>query len=230
MEFNERLKKVRSIMGLTQVEFAKLGGVKAVTQTNYERGLRFPTLEYLLKLKTAGVDIHFVVFGEVQEQGALSAMESKLLLAYRNGEFERKKAIEFVAGIHDDDNAKGNKEDDISSHHLEVKEDKKKTDTNLCSTYYLGDVGRNAFNFAFKVMPVISIMIMLFLSFIYILTNAFMPMFSVNSLLANVGNLGIAVSAFILIIGLSIKFGEKLLNYKDSNLVRLRQLRALFAK
>lgn len=230
MEFNERLKKVRSIMGLTQVEFAELGGVKAVTQTNYERGIRFPTLEYLLNLKKAGVDINFVIFGEVQEQATLSDTESKILLAYRNGGSERKLAIEFVAGIHDDNMPQDSEGgSSFSTQAEEIKEGEKIDSNKLFSVYYWGDVVRNAFNFFFKVAPIFSIAAILFWGIIHTITE-FLPLFAGNGLFANSVTLGITVIALLSTILVGIKIGDKLLNYKDSNLVRLRQLKALFAK
>lgn len=230
MEFNERLKKVRSIMGLTQVEFAELGGVKAVTQTNYERGIRFPTLEYLLNLKKAGVDINFVIFGEVQEQATLSDTESKILLAYRNGGSERKLAIEFVAGIHDDNTPQDSEGgSSLSTQAEEIKEGEKIDSNKLFSVYYWGDVVRNTFNFFFKVAPIFSIAAILFWGMIHIITE-FIPLFVENGLFANSVSVGIAVITLLFITLGSIKIGDKLLNYKDSNLVRLRQLRVLFAK
>lgn len=232
MEFNERLKKVRSIMGLTQVEFAELGGVKAVTQTNYERGIRFPTLEYLLNLKKAGVDINFVIFGEVQEQATLSDTESKILLAYRNGGSERKLAIEFVAGIHDDNMPQDSEGgSSFSTPSEEIKEDKKIDSSKLFAVYYCGDVVRNSFNLFFKVAPIFSIAAILFLGITHILITEFIPLFSENSLLlANMGSLVIAMVGLVLIILGGVKVGEKLLNHQDSNLVRLRQLKALLDK
>ena len=217
-------------MGLTQVEFAELGGVKAVTQTNYERGIRFPTLEYLLNLKKAGVDINFVIFGEVQEQATLSDTESKILLAYRNGGSERKLAIEFVAGIHDDNTPQDSEGgSSLSTQAEEIKEGEKIDSNKLFSVYYWGDVVRNTFNFFFKVAPIFSIAAILFWGMIHIITE-FIPLFVENGLFANSVSVGIAVITLLFITLGSIKIGDKLLNYKDSNLVRLRQLRVLFAK
>lgn len=228
MEFNERLKKARHIMGLTQVEFAELGGVKAVTQTNYERGIRFPTLEYLLNLKKNGVDINFVIFGEVQEQATLSDMESRLLLAYRNGGFERKKAIEFVAGIYDENPPSDSDKRDSSNHGAEIK--KNEDNNNLFSTYYLGDVVRNVSKIFSTVMPVFLMAAILFWGVIHILITEFTPLFPEGSLVANLVSAGIAVIALLFIVLGSIKMGERLLNPQDSNFVRLRRLKALLAK
>lgn len=230
MEFNERLKKARHIMGLTQVEFAELGGVKAVTQTNYERGLRFPTLEYLLNLKKNGVDINFVIFGEVQEQATLSDMESKLLLAYRNGGFERKKAIEFVAGIYDENPPSDIHKKDDSNHESEIKKDKNEDNNNLFSTYYWGDVVRNASKLFFKVMPIFLMVAILFWGVTHILITEFVSLFPEGSLFANLVSSGLAVIVLLFITLGSIKIGERLLNPQDSNLVRLRRLKALLTK
>ena len=230
MELSERLRKVRNDMGLTQADFAELGGVKVLAQTNYERGMRVPSLEYLLKLKESGVDINYIIFGEVVDINGLSSIEHKLLFAYQNASKERKQAIEFVAGIYNDDNTPDDNKEDISNHHSGENQNKKKHNNSCFSVYSVGDIRRNAFNVVFKVVPFFSIAAILFWMVIHILTTEFIPLFSEESLFANSISLGIAVIALMSISLLSIKIGDKLLNYKDSNLVRLRQLRALFAK
>ena len=230
MELNERLRKVRNDMGLTQADFAELGGVKVLAQTNYERGMRVPSLEYLLKLKESGVDINFIIFGEVVDVNGLSSMEHKLLFAYQNASKERKQAIEFVAGIYNDDNTQDEPKEDSSNHCSDADQNKEKNRNSFFSAYSLGDMRRNAFNFVLKVIPIISLAVILFWVVIHILTTEFITRFSEGSLFAYFGSLGGATIALLFITLGSIKIGEKLLNYKDSNLVRLRQLRALFAK
>lgn len=230
MELNERLRKIRNDMGLTQADFAELGGVKVLAQTNYERGMRVPSLEYLLKLKESGVDVNFIIFGEVVDINTISVMENKLLFAYRNGSKERKQAIEFVAGIYKDDSTQDESKEDISDHNSNEHQNIEKNNNSFFSAYYLGDIRRNAFNFFFKVTPIFSIVAILFWGIIHILITEFIPLFAENDLFVNSVTLGIAIIALLSIIFGGIKIGEKLLNYKDSNLVRLRQLRALFSR
>lgn len=228
MELNERLRKVRNDMGLTQVDFAELGGVKVLAQTNYERGLRVPSLEYLLKLKEAGVDINYIIFGEVVDINRLSSIEHKLLFAYQNASKERKKAIEFVAGIYNDDDSSDDNKEGLSDHHSCEKQNKEKNNNSFFSAYSWGDIRRNTFNLIFKVVPVFSLIAILFLFSIQSLIT--ISLFSESKFFSNFISLGLVVIALLSITFGSIKIGEKLLNYKDSNLVRLRQLRALFAK
>ncbi|MED9905241.1 MAG: helix-turn-helix transcriptional regulator [Lachnospiraceae bacterium] len=46
----DRIKKIRKNVGLTQLEFGKLIGVKGNTITNYENGLRNPTDAVVLSI------------------------------------------------------------------------------------------------------------------------------------------------------------------------------------
>jgi len=65
MDIGERLKKVREFLGLTQEEFAqKLDTTQAVI-SNYERGARVPTVDFLNRLtKTFQLDINWLLTGE----------------------------------------------------------------------------------------------------------------------------------------------------------------------
>lgn len=58
-----RLRTERERLGLKQVELAKLTGVSRGTQVSYEAGKSEPTTGYLKKLKRAGGDINFLLFG-----------------------------------------------------------------------------------------------------------------------------------------------------------------------
>lgn len=59
-----RLKEERNRLGLTQEDFAAVGGVLPNAQSNYERGLRSPRACYLAKLAKIGVDVLYVVTSE----------------------------------------------------------------------------------------------------------------------------------------------------------------------
>ena len=58
-----RLRAERERLGLTQENFAALGGVRRAVQYLYERGSRSPSLDYLLRVQDAGVNLAFVLNG-----------------------------------------------------------------------------------------------------------------------------------------------------------------------
>lgn len=64
MSFERRLKEERERLGLTQAEFAELGGVKRVSQHLYEQGDRHPDVEYLEALIKNQVDVEYLLFGQ----------------------------------------------------------------------------------------------------------------------------------------------------------------------
>jgi transcriptional regulator with XRE-family HTH domain len=69
--FSERLRAERVRMGLTQGQFAALGGMTKNTQLAYERepdedGYLSPCVDYLLRLGEAGMDVQYVMFGSYQ--------------------------------------------------------------------------------------------------------------------------------------------------------------------
>lgn len=63
MSFGKRLRQARDHLRLTQEQFARLGGVKRVSQHLYEQDVRVPDLNYLLRLKEQGVDVGWLVLG-----------------------------------------------------------------------------------------------------------------------------------------------------------------------
>lgn len=63
-DFGARLREERERLGLTQVQFAKLAGVRRVAQYLYETGDRSPTVSYLLSAKDAGVDLTYLLLGK----------------------------------------------------------------------------------------------------------------------------------------------------------------------
>lgn len=66
INFGRRLKMERERLGLTQPVFAELGGVKRATQHLYEQAATTPDVDYLLRLDAAGVDVIFLLFGELR--------------------------------------------------------------------------------------------------------------------------------------------------------------------
>ena len=59
-----RLRQERKRLGLNIDQLAEKVGVKRLAQSNYENGQRYPQYPYFLLLAKAGVDIHFVMFGD----------------------------------------------------------------------------------------------------------------------------------------------------------------------
>lgn len=75
----ERLKEERTRLGLSQSDFAALGGVKQHAQFQYEKGMRRPNFDYLSALAGAGVDVWYLLTGE---KGArLESSEERLIIA-----------------------------------------------------------------------------------------------------------------------------------------------------
>ena len=72
--FARRLKEERHHLELSQQAFADLAGVRRATQYLYENGHRTPTVEYLVKIISAGADLAYLFFGERSKkiEGALT--------------------------------------------------------------------------------------------------------------------------------------------------------------
>jgi transcriptional regulator with XRE-family HTH domain len=60
-----RLKEERLRLRLTQVDMAHAGGVSKTSQINYESGDRAPDTDYLRAVAAKGVDVLYVVLGQV---------------------------------------------------------------------------------------------------------------------------------------------------------------------
>lgn len=60
----ERLKEVRGNLGLSQTDFAAIGGVQKRAQINYEQDQRAPDAGYLKAIADHGVDVRYIVTGE----------------------------------------------------------------------------------------------------------------------------------------------------------------------
>jgi len=88
----ERLSAERKRVGLTQEELGKVGGAHRRTQVNYEAGARPMSVEYLLSLADAGIDVA-AVLGIEQVTPAAETSECievsedvPMLCFYSNGE------------------------------------------------------------------------------------------------------------------------------------------------
>ena len=63
MSLCNRLREVRKEMGLSQTEFAAIGGVMLNSQGLYERGKRSPDTAYLERIAAVGADVVYILTG-----------------------------------------------------------------------------------------------------------------------------------------------------------------------
>ncbi|MBJ9727516.1 helix-turn-helix transcriptional regulator [Burkholderia cenocepacia] len=70
-------------IGLSQAEFAALGGLGKQAQLNYESDARSPDANYLAALSKVGVDVLYVVTGERAQGGPMPEDEAELLDGFR---------------------------------------------------------------------------------------------------------------------------------------------------
>ena len=82
MDIGFRLRRERERMGLSQEAFAALASVKKMAQWNYEKGDRSPDAKYLAAIAAAGVDVRYVLTGELSA-ASLSSDEKQLLELFR---------------------------------------------------------------------------------------------------------------------------------------------------
>lgn len=64
MNISDRLREERERLGLNQVEFGSIGGVKKLAQINYEKGERHPDSAYLAAIAAAGADVLYILTGQ----------------------------------------------------------------------------------------------------------------------------------------------------------------------
>ncbi len=82
MKFADRLESERKRRGLKQRDMAALGGVTQSAYHNYETGTRTPSIDFIMNLSAAGVDVWFLLFG-TPALDALSPDEALILMDYR---------------------------------------------------------------------------------------------------------------------------------------------------
>lgn len=87
-----RLREERERLGLSQLAMGDIGGVKKLTQLNYEKGERAPDAFYLYAISKMGVDIQFIVTG-IRSSETLSADEQNLVGSYRAAPLPVKAAV-----------------------------------------------------------------------------------------------------------------------------------------
>lgn len=83
--FGPRLKEERKSLGLSQQQFAALGGVEVNAQGKYESGSRAPRSDYLAAIGSSGVDVLYLLSGRRTPMAidVLSDAERSVVLNYR---------------------------------------------------------------------------------------------------------------------------------------------------
>ena len=102
MEFSERLKKLRKDTGLTQVDVAEKLGISQPAYASWERGIKKPTQDNLVKIaQVLNVSVDYLV-GNLEEKSdaldnieLLFRMNSKGLTEEEKETF-KKELIEFM--------------------------------------------------------------------------------------------------------------------------------------
>lgn len=77
-----RLREERERLGLSQAALGEIGGVKKLTQLNYEKGERSPDSSYLCAISKFGADVQFIVTG-IRSAESLSPDEKELINLFR---------------------------------------------------------------------------------------------------------------------------------------------------
>ena len=97
MNISDRLREERERLGLNQVEFGSIGGVKKLAQINYEKGERHPDSAYLAAIAAAGADVLYILTGQrsqpVPPAQELPRQEQEWLALYRNSSDEVRAAL-----------------------------------------------------------------------------------------------------------------------------------------
>lgn len=223
MTFAERLKLIREEMGLSLEKFAQLGGVQARTQIYYEKSERYPTVEYLLKLSDGGVDVSYLVTGSVSQEG-LSNDERELLTAYRDSSSEKKYALMLMARTIE------KKPDDEGGVPQPDPKVTQKTDNELnndnVSSYKKADRIRNLSSLN-KTMPLLlGIALLVYICLVFF--GEYSYLLSEDPSKANILSLALFSMISVVLIGVGVIYAERIFNVKDSNAIRMRQIKALF--
>ena len=97
MSLCDRLREVRKEMGLSQTEFAAIGGVMLNSQGLYERGKRSPDTAYLERIAAAGADVVYILTGVRGPGLTLSPEEADLLANFKACEEADQSALRQLA-------------------------------------------------------------------------------------------------------------------------------------
>jgi len=90
--FGDRLKEERKRLGLNQTDFAASGGVQKRAQVSYEQNERFPDVAYLMSIREIGVDVFYLLLGEVGS-GTLNSEEAALIKGFRDLDLRGKAGV-----------------------------------------------------------------------------------------------------------------------------------------
>lgn len=84
-ELGKRLKSERIRLGLSQSDFASAGGVRSNALGQYEAGKRVPRADFLFRVASFGVDVHYVLLNSriCPASDLLTEDESRLLSHFR---------------------------------------------------------------------------------------------------------------------------------------------------
>lgn len=74
-----RLKEARERLGLSQHNFAQVGGVNRMTQGRYEAEVNFPGVDYLYLLSQGGIDASYILTGTAEAD--MTCIDSAEVLA-----------------------------------------------------------------------------------------------------------------------------------------------------
>ncbi|RGN67541.1 XRE family transcriptional regulator [Streptococcus anginosus] len=102
MEFSERLKKHRKDIGLTQVDIASRLGISQQAYASWERGVKKPTQENLVKIaQVLNVSVDYLVGNSEEKSNELDNIEllfrmNSKGLTKEEKEIFKKELIEFM--------------------------------------------------------------------------------------------------------------------------------------
>lgn len=75
----DRLRDARKWLGLSQTELASAGGIGRTAQVSYEANLTSPSIDYVQKIQTTGIDLPFVLFGITSTELVASIQKQTLI-------------------------------------------------------------------------------------------------------------------------------------------------------
>lgn len=98
-DVGRRLASERSAKGLSQKEFAAIGGIKEGAQGLYETGKSSPNADYLCRLHRHGIDIGYVLTGIRSEQSSSAEYADIVSNLSRLSDRERRAIGLLIGGL-----------------------------------------------------------------------------------------------------------------------------------
>ncbi len=85
-DIGARLRELRDDLGISQQDLADRLGVKRNTIGSWERGIHYPSGEFMARALEWGFDLYYLVTGkrDIQAGGGLTAQETALVDNYRH--------------------------------------------------------------------------------------------------------------------------------------------------